>query len=296
MKEIDWRILIVLFEKRSMTKAAEELFMTQSALTKRVQSMENEWNVSIVRRTSQGVVFTEEGKYLVRKANIMLDFLREIQEHFAEKSTLKELLKIGVPNSFARIYMPGLLKEYMTKYNKLQIKTIPNSSDNIIRQLTDGNIDIGIICGDYPYIGEKVCLFEENMYIVAPKNMTLEDIEHLPLIESYFNPMVKLTVNQWWKNHFGYIPHESHWVPYADIAIEMVENGLGVTFVFGSGWKVDDTISQRIPVFNNNGEPVTRKVWMMVADTCFRSQDIMDFITLVEEVYDVNGLEGHGKI
>lgn len=290
MKEIDWRILIVLFEKRSMTKAAEELYMTQSALTKRVQSIENEWNVSVVRRTSQGVVFTEEGMYLVKKANIMLDFLREIGDHFAEKSTSRELLKIGVPNSFARIYMPGLLREYIRKYNRLQIKTIPNSSDAIIRQLTEGNIDIGIICGDYPYLGEKVSLFEEEMYIVAPKDMTLEDIEHQPLIESYFNPMVKLTVNQWWKNHFGFLPHETHWVPYADIAIEMVENGLGVTFVFGSGWKVNENILRKIPIFNSNDEPVTRKVWMMIADNCFQSQDMMDFITLVEELYQVNAV------
>ena len=55
MKEIDWKILIVLYEKKSMTKAAEALFMTQSALTKRVRSIENEWNEEVVHRTSQGV-------------------------------------------------------------------------------------------------------------------------------------------------------------------------------------------------------------------------------------------------
>ena len=75
MKDIDWKILTVLYEKRSMTKAAETLYMTQSALTKRIKAMETEWNIEIVRRSSKGVEFTEDGHYLVKKASIMLDFL-----------------------------------------------------------------------------------------------------------------------------------------------------------------------------------------------------------------------------
>ena len=83
MKDIDWRILVTLYEKRSITKAAEALYMTQPALTKRVKAIEDEWNIEVVRRSSQGVTFTEEGQYLVKKASIMLDFLKEIATHFS---------------------------------------------------------------------------------------------------------------------------------------------------------------------------------------------------------------------
>ena len=288
MKEIDWRILIELYEKRSMTKAAESLYMTQSALSKRVHVIEEEWGIEAVKRSSKGVTFTEDGKYLVKKASIMLDFLREIGEHFAENKSQKELVKIGVPNSFARIHMPNLFREYVEKYNKIQIKIIPNSSDMIIQQLTDGSVDMGIICGDYPFLGEKVCLFEEELYIVAPKEATLDKIENYPLIESYFNPVIKLMVNQWWRTHFGSLPHETHKVPYADIAIEMVGSGLGVTFVFGTGWKIDEKTTKRIPVYDAHDKRVSRKVWMMLSDRCFYNQNIMDFITLIENYYNVN--------
>lgn len=288
MKDLDWNILVSLYEKRSMTKAAEALYMSQSALTKRVRNMEDEWHTEIVKRSSKGVTFTEEGMYLVRKANVMLDFIREIDEHFEENNNTKELLRIGIPTSFARLHMSALMKEYIAGYNRLLIKTFTSSSDVIMEKLIDGTVDIGIICGDYPYTGEKTCLFEEEMYIIAPKGIRLEDIVNLPLIESYFNPLVKMTIDQWWKSHFGSRPHESHKVPYAEIAIEMVENGLGITFVFGSDWRVDQERSQRIPVYNSNGEPVRRKVWMMLSDRCFHSQQIMDFITMVEKRYQVN--------
>lgn len=288
MKEIDWKILITLYEKKSMTKAAEELYMTQSALTKRVRSIENEWNIEVVHRNSQGVTFTEEGKYLVKKANIMLDFLKEIEEHFAERHSKKQLLRLGVPNSFARIHMPELLKEYFEEYSNIQIETVPNPSDIIINQLTNGSIDIGIICGDFPFLGEKVQLFNEEMYMVTPKGVKMEDIEHLPLVESYFNPIVKLTVMQWWRSHFNIMPQETHRVPYADIAIEMVENGLGVTFVFGDKWKVNEEKAQKLAVYDSAGETVSRSVFMMVGDECFQSPEIMDFVSFVEQYYKVN--------
>ena len=82
MKNTDWQILITLYDTHSMTKAAELLYMTQSALTKRVRLMEEEWNVEIVKRSSQGVSFTENGIYLVKKARIIMDFIGFVEQYF----------------------------------------------------------------------------------------------------------------------------------------------------------------------------------------------------------------------
>ena len=182
MKNIDWKILKVLYEKRSITKAADALFMTQSALTKRLQSIESEWGRQLVERTSRGVTFTEDGKYLVQKANIMLDFLQEIGDHFADRHTKMESLKLGVPNSFAKRHLPKLLAAYQKSGANLYIKTISNSSDVILKDLIDDTIDIGLVCGDFPYFGDQVCLFQEELYIVAPKTATMDSIEHMPLL------------------------------------------------------------------------------------------------------------------
>ncbi len=289
MKEIDWKILSILFEKQSMTKAAESLYMTQSALTKRIKAMEQEWDIEIVKRSSKGVIFTEDGKYLVKRANVMIDFLNEIREHFSENKQTKELLKIGVPNSFARLHMPKLLSQYVKEEDKLHIQMVSNSSDILIQKLTDGSIDMGIICGDYTYLGEKQLLFEEQLYVACPKEMMLDEIEKLPLISSYLNPMVKAIVDQWWKSEFGTMPHTSHKVPHADIAIEMVENGLGVCFLFGQDWKINHENVQLIPIYDNKGNPITRNVWIMMSDGCFRNLDVMDFVGFVEKFYEVNG-------
>lgn len=288
MRDTDWRMLTVLYEKQSMTKAAEALYMTQSALTKRLRAMEEEWGIEIVRRTSKGVVFTEDGNYLVNQAMHMLNLLQEIEDHFARKSTARDILNLGVPNSYARLHLPELLKTYHDRYDGLQITTVSNSSDHLMRLLNDGSIDMAVICGDFPYLGEKTLLFEEQLRLIAPKEIPAEELGTAPLINYYLNPMVRMMADQWWKGRFGSAPRAAYSVPYADIAIEMVQSGLGITMLFGDRWRVSEEKLQRIPALDANGEPISRRVWLMLTDRCFASQAIMDFVSLTEEYYGVN--------
>ncbi len=285
MKDSDWQLLTVLYEKKSMTKAAESLYMTQPAFTKRIRAIEEEWGVNLVRRSSQGVTFTEDGLYLVSRSRIMIDFLNEIREHFNEERSVKTLLRLGVPNSFARLHMPQLLKNYIEKINHIQFRIVLQSSDMLIQQLTNHSIDAAIICGDYPYLRSNAALFKENLYMITPKGIRMEQVEHMTVIESYFNPLVKLTIDQWWMNQFGEIPVETHKVPNADIAIEMVGSGLGVTFVFGLDWKFNEETVQRIPVYDHNGDLIGRNVWLMYDDPCCQNTHLCEFIDFVKKFY-----------
>lgn len=285
MKELDWKILIVLYEKRSITKTAEALYLTQSAVTKRLQNIEAEWGIEVIRRSSQGVAFTEDGTYLVQRASIMLDFLREMREHYAQKNSRKDVLTIGIPNSFSRLYFPDVLSEYIERFDRLDIRLIPNSSEVILQKLMDGSVDLGFVCGDYPYLGEKTPLMDENLYLLVPTGVSLEALDGMPFIQWKMNPLVGLIRDQWWRSQYGSFPRESYQVPFADIAIEMVEKGLGVTTLFGSKWRIDPEKAQLIQACDPQGLPVRRKVWMMLSDRCFQNPDIADFAELVEKFF-----------
>lgn len=288
MKELDWKILIVLYEKRSITKTAETLYLTQSAVTKRIQNIETEWGIQVIRRTSQGVEFTVDGTFLAQRASVMLDFLREIREHFDEGRSQKQTLTIGIPNSFSRLHFPEVLSSYICQYDKLDIRLIPNSSEVILQKLMDGSVDLGFVCGDYPYLGEKTQLMEESLFILAPTEIDFREISIQPLIRWKMNPLVEVITDQWWKSQYGSLPHGSYQVPFADIAIEMVEKGLGITFLFGDKWLRDSQKTQLIPVYDNAGSTVGRSVWMMLSDRCFQNPDIADFVSLVERYFQVN--------
>lgn len=291
MKSIDWKILTVLYEKKSITKAAEAIYMTQSALTKRLKAIEAEWDIVIVERSSTGVRFTDDGKYLCKKAKAMLDFLQEIEQHFQEEANTKEVLRLGIPNAVARLHLSGIMRNYKQQYNSIQFQTSYASSDKLMEKLVEGAIDIAIVCGDFEYLGEQTELFREKLYAMTPRGVVLEELDQYPLIESYLNPRVKNLVEQWWKSFFGSVPHPAHRVPYHDIAIQMVDNGLGISMLFGDNWDIDIEKTQLMPIYDNNGRYIERPVKMMIAEHCFASSAITEFIGTVEDYYKVNQLE-----
>ena len=221
--------------------------MTQSALTKRLQSIESEWGRQLVERTSRGVTFTEDGKISGTEGKHHAGFLQEIGDHFADRHTKMESLKLGVPNSFGKApssetprRIPEKRSQSLYQDNfQLQRRDLKGSDRRYDRYRSR--------LRRFPYLGDQVCLFQEELYIVAPKTATMDSIEHMPLIETFYNPMVRMIINQWWKSQFGSSPHEKQQVPYFDIAIEMAENGLGICFVFGDDWKIDEEKLQLIP-------------------------------------------------
>ena len=76
MKDSDWEILYELYRNPNMTKVANLLYMTQPSLTKRLQHMESEFQVTIVNRTPKGLEFTEEGKFLGKQAETVRGRIR----------------------------------------------------------------------------------------------------------------------------------------------------------------------------------------------------------------------------
>ena len=57
----------------------------------------------------------------------------------------------------------------------------------------------------------------------------------------------------------------------------MVEKGLGITFAFGDTWNIDEDQLQFIPIYTREDQQVSRKVWMMLSEKCYKSEDVMDF-------------------
>ena len=58
--------------------------------------------------------------------------------------------------------------------------------------------------------------------------------------------------------------------------------------MFGSKWKINEEKLQKLPVYDRHGDIVSRKVWMMMSDRCFLSPAIMEFVSFVEQYYQVN--------
>ena len=80
MTDLDWRILVTLYQRKNVTETASLLFMTQPTLTKRLQKIENELGIIVALRNKKGVFFTPEGEYAASQAMKIAEILKETKK------------------------------------------------------------------------------------------------------------------------------------------------------------------------------------------------------------------------
>lgn len=76
-------------DANSISLASNRLFISQQALSKAIQMFESELDTQLLIRVHQGVKLTEEGEYVVQKAEQILQQISELEQHFSQKNTAK---------------------------------------------------------------------------------------------------------------------------------------------------------------------------------------------------------------
>ena len=122
MDEKDFELLEVLDETRNITHAADKLYMTQSALSKRIKSMEQELGVEILLRSRQGIRFTPAGEKVLEHSRAALKQMEQLRRGLdAMQGEVCGTLKAGVSVNFSYYRLPEVLTEYPKKYPRVRL-------------------------------------------------------------------------------------------------------------------------------------------------------------------------------
>ncbi|GLT20019.1 LysR family transcriptional regulator [Vibrio zhanjiangensis] len=173
----------------SFTKAAEELNVTQSAVSRQVRQLENDLNVLLVVRRHRAIALTEKGRDLYQRLN---SHYRELDALFREWSTThKQRIVIKSALSYAtRTLMPQVVR-LNERYPEYEIVIIPSIEESPDLETEDCDLLIVNTCQRERYIGKKGVTFlrEEYMAPVYAKslsehNIPLQDVLTLPHLHS----------------------------------------------------------------------------------------------------------------
>lgn len=267
MEDRDWLIIQKLYTEKSITKAAQALYISQPALTSRLQHIEREFNVHIVHRTSKGIQFTPQGEYLVKQAAVMIDKMRniknEVQEAFTENAGT---LDIGTSNYLAMNILPVLLDKFKKNYPAATYRIVTDWSKNIFTLIFNQKIQIGIVSVDYGGWNNKCLLYEEAVYIVYKDIFKLADLPKLPKIEYKMDYILKTQADKWWRENFKQPPYVSMQVSTMESCNQMVIRGLGYAILPAYILKNFKGSVNKIMMTNSEGEPVTIKTWLLYND------------------------------
>ena len=167
MDEKDFEILSILNETRNITRAAKQLYITQSALSKRIKAIEKELGIEMLIRSRQGIRFTPAGEAGLTHSTCAAREMELMRRHI---DTMNEeicgTLNTGISINFALYKLPDILADYHKKYPNVNLQITTGQSRHLYRQMLDGSLDIAVLRGEYPWDGIQFLLSQENICLV----------------------------------------------------------------------------------------------------------------------------------
>ena len=157
-------------EKQSITKAAEELFMTQPAVSIQLKNLQNQFSNPLTEIIGRKLYLTEFGKVLAEKGNKIIDQVKDI-EHLNSlyEGVLAGDLRISSAST-GKYVIPYFLSEFSSAYSNVNIQLDVTNKTEVIKSLVNNEIDfafISVIPDDIDI--NRVQLLDNHLYLVGPK-------------------------------------------------------------------------------------------------------------------------------
>ena len=228
MDEKDFELLINLAKTRNITRSAQQLYTTQSALTKRVQKIEDELGTQLFIRTKKGLFMAPVLEEILPYLNTVTDSVEKIRNLAASwDGEIAGTLNVGISSNYARYRLPEVLEEYMARYPRVEIQINSHRSPSLYKSLLEGSISVAIIRGEYPWADGDIVLSEEPICLVVGESNRDMPLDQIPYIAREADAGYASRLSRW-RNENGLAPSKSDLV-ISDVptVITLVERGMG---------------------------------------------------------------------
>ena len=138
-----YKIFYIVAEKENITKASEELHISQPAITKQIKNLEDSLGFDLFIRTKRGVILTEEGKAIYEQVNEIVKHLKNI-DNITHSIMNHEsgTLRIGTGKSMAKIFLIPVLETLHKKDPKIRFELANAPTSVLIEKWKSGKRDV----------------------------------------------------------------------------------------------------------------------------------------------------------
>ena len=261
MDEKDFELLEALDETRNITHAADKLYMTQSALSKRIKSMEQELGVEILLRSRQGIRFTPAGEKVLERSRAALRQMEQLRRELdAMQGEACGTLKAGVSVNFSYYKLPDVLTEYLKRYPRVRLDIATGHSRHLYQQMLDGELDIAVLRGEYPWDGTQFLLSQESICLIHSREYKDVPLSDYLYIDHRSDSALASLMARWRFENGVSGDTGSFVVDNITACLEMVKRGLGWALM--PEIALDDFDGCVYPCTFENGEPFVRRTYI----------------------------------
>ena len=232
-----YQAFMAVVEQGSLTRAAEELGCTQSAVSHCISSLEEELGFALLKRGRAGARLTNEGERLAPAGRNLLNSAEQLKQTASAIRGLDSgTVRIGAFTSVAVHWLPPVLKEFQRDYPKVDLRLLNGDYHDVEQWLQDGSIDVGFVGMPCGVDCECIALMEDRLLAILPKGSRFEHYPKFPLVECETEPFISLLQSS---DHdarraldaAGVRPNVRFYTKDDYAVIAMVEQGLGISIM-----------------------------------------------------------------
>ena len=234
-----YRVFLEVAKQGNISAAAQNLFISQSAVSQSVKPLEEQLQVQLFSRSTRGVSLTSEGKLLLEYVSHALGLLQSGEEKIAaSRQLLTGELIIGASDTVTKTYLLSRLEAFHKDYPDIRIRILNGTTSMVLDYLHAGQVDIAFAseAPDETVYSVRHCVDTHTIFVAAPdylefdKVYTMEEIAALPLILLERKASSRVYVERYFQEH-GVQIHPEIELGSHNLLISLARIGLGVACV-----------------------------------------------------------------
>ena len=270
MTLIQMRYFYEVCKWQNITKAAEQLHVSQPTISVAMQTLEAETGLNIFHREGRKIIITQEGSKLLGKVKHILDQIDQLEDEIMDMAHNRNHIRLAMPLQLGTQFLPKILGEFRQQHPEIRLDIIESGGISALHMVEEEKLDIAFTNYETGFSQKlnyeklfacECCLITSKNHPLAAKNIiTFADIitEPMVLLDSSF--FVYHMVHDMFARE-NRKPQVVHYSPYLHTIKNLVRTGIGCTFLTRQAvLKQDDlaVITMENPFYINSGI-VTKK-------------------------------------
>ncbi|MCB0280511.1 MAG: LysR family transcriptional regulator [Calditrichaeota bacterium] len=254
------RLIDTVAEDGSLTRAAEKLFLSQSALSHQLKEVESQLKTSLFHRVNKKLVLTDAGKIVLKSARTILCELEQAELE-VKRSLIGETGKVRICTECYTCYnwLPPIMKRFHYCFPNVELEINTENTLNPLELVLSGKLDVAVVHGKTEDKNlEFTKLYTDQLMAVVPENHPWTGQKYVELKQ--FASEVLFTHSKSFKKNSSMIsralsdanvkPKKVTYIQITEAIVEMIKSGLGVAVMGGWIMKhyVEHSRIQLIPI------------------------------------------------
>lgn len=289
-------VFVTVVEKGNFSRAAEELHMTQPAVSQYIQSFERIMGTKLLERTNKYVRVNKAGEIVYHHAKEILGLYTKMHDLIDDLTNKTSgPLSIGASYTFGEYVLPSIIANMHANYPLITPTITIGNTEKIAELVLGHQLDVGIVEGEFQHKHLMIEPFAtDTMYVVAStkhplvqhnREVTIEELEkEIWIVRENGSGTREATEKMF--HQYNFTPKRMMEFGSTQLIKESLEQGLGISLL--SSWAIrKECLNGSLAIINIKQPPITRDFSVLLRSS-FQTKALHTFLELLRGYLEVH--------